>query len=205
MICIERITKAAKNPRMENTVDSVSGFSSSSSSSATVRNCKAWLGATPGGCKGDVGGASCTVALGSEITPVGAPTVFNGIVGAGAGRTVGAPVVFKGIVGAGAGRAVGAPTVFKGIVGAGAARAVGAPTTFNGIVGAEEAVPNEGAVGEADATGVAAAGGGKGTARGASAAFSVTRTVSFFKGTLDVCLVGSDGWFSGSVMEMGLR
>jgi len=195
MICIERITSAAKNPRIENTVDKVSGFSSSSSSSASVRNCAAWLGATPGGCKGDVGGASCTVAFGNEITPVGAPTVFSGIVGAGAGRAVGAPAVFRGIVGAGAGRAVGAPTALKGIVGAGPGRAVGAG-------GAKPVGATVGAVGT---TGAAAIGGGNGTARGASAAFNVTRTVSFFKGTLDVCLDGSGCWFSGSVMEMGLR
>ena len=39
-----------------------------------------------------------------------------------------------------------------------------------------------------------------GTAGGASAAFRVTLTVSFFRGTLDVCLDGA-GWFSFSLMR----
>jgi len=40
-----------------------------------------------------------------------------------------------------------------------------------------------------------------GTAGGESAAFKVTRTVSFFRGTLDVCLDGAGGWFSFSLMR----
>ena len=49
-----------------------------------------------------------------------------------------------------------------------------------------------------------------GTAGGASAALRVTRTVSFFKGTLEVCLLrgtldvcldGDGGWFSLSLMR----
>ncbi len=40
-----------------------------------------------------------------------------------------------------------------------------------------------------------------GTAGGASAAFKVTRTVSFLRGTLEVCLDGNCGWFSFSLMS----
>jgi hypothetical protein len=43
----------------------------------------------------------------------------------------------------------------------------------------------------------------EGTAGGASAAFNVTRTVSFLSGTLDVCLDGAGGWFSFSLMRAG--
>ncbi len=51
----------------------------------------------------------------------------------------------------------------------------------------------------------------EGTAGGASAALRVTRTVSFFKGTLEVCLLkgtlevcldGDGGWFSLSLMRL---
>ena len=75
----------------------------------------------------------------------------------------------------------GAPAVRRGMVGAGA--------------GGRGAPP--GAVGTGGADGIGGFTGGaigtvaEGTAGGASAAFKVTRTVSFFKGTLDVCLVGT--------------
>jgi hypothetical protein len=40
----------------------------------------------------------------------------------------------------------------------------------------------------------------EGTAGGASAAFKVTRTVSFLSGTLDVCLVGAGDGLSFSLI-----
>ena len=87
--------------------------------------------------------------------------------------------VLRGIVGAGAG-AFGGPTVAAGAVGVGglvAAGGFGGPTVGLGAAGAGGAP-----VGEAD---------------GASAAFRVTRTVSFFRGTLEVCF---EGGFSLSLM-----
>ena len=77
---------------------------------------------------------------------------------------------------------VGAPAGRSGMVGAGAGR--GAPGTV--AVG--------GIVGDGGRTGALGADG----AAGASAAFKVTRTVSFFSGTLDVCF---DGGFSFSLMR----
>jgi len=65
-----------------------------------------------------------------------------------------------------------------------------------------------GAVGVGGAPGTGGRAGGAigmvadGTAGGASAAFKVTRTVSFLRGTLDVCLDGMGGWFSFSVMRV---
>lgn len=100
------------------------------------------------------------------------------MVGAGAGvfaaGAVGAP---DGGTGAGA-AAVGATGGVAGVGGAGGAGGLGAPATggVGGLTGA-------------DGGGVA----GKvadGTAGGESAALRVTRTVSFFRGTLDVCLEG---------------
>ena len=104
--------------------------------------------------------------------PMGAAEVASRIVGAG-DAAEGAPAVRRGMVGAGAvGR--GAPA---GAVG------VGGPPGTGGLTG--------GAIGTV----------AEGTAGGASAAFKVTRTVSFFRGTLDVCLDGDGGWFSLSLMR----
>ena len=127
----------------------------------------------------------------------------NGIVGAG---VVGvAPAVRNGIVGAGV---VGvAPAVRNGIVGAGV---VG--VARNGIVGAG-VVGRGGAVARAVGVGGAPlgiggrAGGAKdtvadGTAGGASAALRVTRIVSFFRGTLDVCLDAATGTLSLKVTRI---
>lgn len=86
---------------------------------------------------------------------------------------VGAPAVRRGMVGAGEGGR-GAP---PGTV------AVGGPPGIGGLTG--------GAIGTV----------ADGTAGGASAAFKVTRTVSFLRGTLDVCLDGAGGWFSFSLMR----
>lgn len=67
-------------------------------------------------------------------------------------------------------------------------------------------VGDGGAVGTGGLTGGAIGTVADGTAGGASAAFKVTRTVSFFKGTLDVCLDGAGGRFSFSLMRsQGLR
>jgi hypothetical protein len=76
------------------------------------------------------------------------------------------------------------------MVGAGAG---GAPTW---AVGGRGTAGAGGGVAGAEAT----AGGGAIGAAGASAAFRVTRTVSFFNGTLDVCLDGVGGRFSESLM-----
>lgn len=137
---------------------------------------------------------------------VGAPGERSGIVGAPepiGGR--GAP----GAVGAPGGRsgAVGAPEARRGIVGAGAGARGGPPTV--GAVGGGGGPPRvavggrtTGAAPGEVGVGAATTGAGGPAAGGASAAFKVTRTVSFFRGTLDVCLDGA-GWFSFSLMRAG--
>ena len=118
---------------------------------------------------------------------VGAPVapVLSLMVGAGAGRAVGGPAVLRGIVGAGAGgaaataggRGAGAVAVGAGMLGAGTVATgggVGALTVGVGGLGITGA--------DGGATGAGAT--------GASLALSVTRTVSFFKGMLEVCLEG---------------
>jgi hypothetical protein len=111
------------------------------------------------------------------------------VIGAVRSGTVGAPVapVLSLMVGAGAGRAVGGPAVLRGIVGAGAggALAVGAGTVATGG-GVGALTVGVGGFGITGADGGATGAG----ATGASLAFSVTRTVSFFKGMLEVCLEG---------------
>lgn len=154
---------------------------------------------------GAVGGCSWTVALGkvgvvpgrlgdpgglSAPVPIGAAEVASLMVGAGA-PAVGGPAVRRGIVGAGAPLAVGGPAVRRGMVGAGAGGR-GAP---DGAVGVGGPPGTGGRTGGASGT-VA-----EGTAGGASAAFNVTRTVSFLRGTLDVCLEGLGDWFSLSLMR----
>lgn len=170
------------------------------SSSSTIWSDGAKAGeVTP---RGAVGGWSLTVAFGSVGAPPGGLSGTVGlagfigaddarrIVGAGA---VDAPAGRSGIVGAGA---VDAPAGRSGIVGAGA---VDAPAGRSGIVGA-----GTGGRGAPPGTG-GRIGGASGTVEdgtaGASAAFKVTRTVSFFSGTLDVCLDGVGGWFSFSLMR----
>lgn len=81
----------------------------------------------------------------------------------------------------------------KGIVGAGA---VGRGGAIDGAVGVGGAPPGMGG-----RTGGAIGTVADGTAGGASAAFKVTRTVSFFKGTLDVCLDGEGGKLSFSLIR----
>ena len=98
----------------------------------------------------------------------------------------GAPDAARRIVGAG--DMAGAPAVRRGMVGAGGR-------------GAPPAVGVGGAVGTGGLTGGAMGTVADGTAGGASAAFKVIRTVSFFRGTLDVCLDGAGGWFSLSLMR----
>ena len=123
---------------------------------------------------------------------MGAAEVASLMVGAGA-PAVGAPAGRSGIVGAGAPGAVGAPAVRRGMVGAGA----------GGRGAAEGAVAVGGPPGIGGRTGGASGTVAEGTAGGASAAFRVTRTVSFFRGTLDVCLDGLGDWFSLSLMRAG--
>lgn len=80
----------------------------------------------------------------------------------------------------GAGDMVGGPAVRSGMVGAGAGGRGGPPEV-------------DGAPGTGGLTGGAIGTVAEGTAGGASAAFNVTRTVSFLSGTLDVCFVrGTD-------------
>lgn len=203
--------QAARNPKIESTVVMVLEPASSSSSAWKVALCVEETGPELRGC---VGGCNCTVAFGSPTVAPGsggvrglvavagatkglvagarpgiAPAVFNGIVGAGAPG----PPVLSLIVGAAVGRAMG-PAVFRGIVGAGAGGApvaVGTggrgmpPTVGVGGLGTTGAV--EGATGTVGgATGVIDAEGEAGT----SLAFSVTRTVSFLRGMLEVCFDG---------------
>ena len=118
---------------------------------------------------------------------LGAPPGLNALVPA----PIGAAEVASLIVGAGD-AADGAPDVRRGMVGAGAAVGRGA---------AEGAVAAGGPPGTGGRTGGAEGTVAEGTAGGASAAFKVTRTVSFFRGTLDVCLDGDGGWFSFSLMR----
>jgi len=131
---------------------------------------------------GAVGGWSCTVAFGSVGAVPGGLAAVVGEAG-----VSGAVEVASLMVGAGlAGAATGA---FKGTVGA----VVG--------VGGWGAPPGTGG----------RTGGASGTLAvgtcGASAALSVTRTVSFLSGTLEVCLEGVGGWFSLSLIArwFGLR
>lgn len=100
----------------------------------------------------------------------------------------------------GAGDIAGAPAVRRGIVGAGAGGRGGPPV---GVGGAPP--PGTGGL-----TGGAIGTVADGTDGGASAAFKVTRTVSFLRGTLDVCLLrgmlpvcldGAGGWLSFSLMR----
>lgn len=130
-----------------------------------------------------MGGWSCTVALGKVGVLAGAPGGLSGEVGD-AGLS-GAAEVASLMVGAGA---VAAAAGRSGTVGA-ADGGRGAPAGTGGRTGG--------------ASGTVA----DGTA-GASAALRVTRTVSFLRGTLEVCLDGVGGWFSFSLMRargLGLR
>lgn len=143
----------------------------------------------------------------------GRATVFAGegapgarpVIGAVRRGTVGAPVapVLSLMVGAGAGRAVGGPAVLRGMVGAGAGgaeataggRGAGALAVGAGMLGAGTVATGGGVgaltvgVGGLGITGADGGATGAG-ATGASLALSVTRTVSFFKGMLEVCLEG---------------
>jgi len=156
---------AAANPTPERILASPSPSSSSSSSSACA---DVWDGEENEVPSGAVGVWSCTVAFGRAIVGgAPAPPGLMAPVGAevanrivGAGDMAGAPAVRRGIVGAGAGGRGGPP------VGVG-----GAPPGTGGLTG--------GAMGTV----------ADGTDGGASAAFKVTRTVSFLRGTLDVCLL----------------
>jgi len=134
------------------------------------------------------------VALGNPI--VGAPAVFGRPGLAGSAPGAGEPGL-AGAAGLPASRTVGAglpagggPAARTGIAGAGIGRPgtvgavmIGGPPGIGGLTG--------GAMGTV----------AEGTEGGASAAFRVTRTVSFFKGTLDVCLEGAGGRFSLSLMR----
>jgi len=137
------------------------------------------------------------VALGKPT--VGAPAALGSPGVVGAPGLAGAPgEVARRIVGAGL-PAGGGPAVRRGIVGAGAGGRVGVGgAALSGTVGAEitGGPPGIGGLTGADMGTVA-----EGTAGGASAALSVTRTVSFFNGTLDVCLEGSGSWFSLSLIR----
>lgn len=153
-----------------------------------------WVAAAVAGENGFVGGLSATVAFGREM--VGVPPPGSGVfavLSAMVGAPIGALEVTSLIVGAGGGdlgmEMVGAPTA--------GADAVGGPEVAGfGALGAEGGV---GAFAVAVGGSVA-----DGMAGGASAALSVTRTVSFFKGTLEVCLEGVLFSLSFSLMRFGL-
>ena len=146
---------------------------------------------------------------------VGAPTGALVVASLMVGAPTGALVVASLMVGAPAVGGLEPPAVRNGMVGAGAGAlgAVGAPDGAGmvavGIVGGEAGAEGglRATVGVGGLTAGGAAGGGvvgsvaEGTAGGASAAFKVTRTVSFFKGTLEVCLEGF--FFSLSLMRSG--
>ena len=162
-------------------------LASSSSSSSTLR-VAVWDAVGNEVPSGWVGGWSWTVALGRVGLPpgrLGAPAGLRAPV------PIGAAEVARRMVGAGE-AAVGAPAVRRGIVGAGA----DGRGAIEAAVGVGGAPPGTGG-----RTGGAIGTVADGTAGGASAALRVTRTVSFFRGTLDVCLDGSGGWFSFSLMR----
>lgn len=142
------------------------------------------------GLKGLVGGVSWTVAFGKLAAgappPSGVFAVLRGIVGA----PIGAEEVANLMVGAPA--AVGGPAVRRGMVGAGAGGF--------GAVGATGAEAVGGIGGLTGAVGADAGTVAEGTAGGASAALRVTLTVSFFKGTLEVCFDGAGFSFSFSLI-----
>lgn len=191
-----------------------------SSSASSAESVGLFVAAVAVGESGLVGGARATVALGrptvagpAGLSPPGsgAFAVLSAIVGAPTGALVvanlivgapvagGAPAVLRGMVGAGAG-ALGAPVaglVAEGGAGAvgglGAEGGLGAPAGAGGLGG-----PATGADGGLGAVGGLAGRLADGTAGGASAALSVTLTVSFFNGTLEVCLDG--GLFSFSLI-----
>ncbi len=102
----------------------------------------------------------------------------------------GVPAEAKRIVGAGA-MEDGEPAGRRGMVGAGAGGRGTLPLGVGAI----------GAVGTGGRTGGAMPRVAEGMAGGASAAFRVTRMVSFLSGTLDVCLDGAGDWFSFSLMR----
>jgi len=185
---------------------------SSSSSEIGVVN---WVGRFEPVTMGLVGGANCTVAVGSATDFVGKGADTKGLVAGVAAPGRGAEVL-RGMVGAGVGAPLGAPG-FSLIVGAGAGR--GAPgAVLRGMVGAGVgAPPGAVAVGRVGAGTVAAGGlimltvgvggltttggatGADGGATGASLAFNVTRTVSAFDGTP---VGASDGVFWSSLMGL---
>lgn len=219
-----RTTRAATRPTPARILEKVPAPLSSSETSSERVGC--WVAAVEVGVSGLVGGARATVAFGKPMVAGpdapgrGVFAVFRAMVGAPTGALVvaslmvGAPTVggfaavLRGMVGAGA----GAPAVgglgaegTGGLAAEGAVGAMGAPAV--GGLGAP--AMGAGAVGAfgGPATGAAAVGGltgagverfAEGTAGGASAALSVTRTVSFFNGTLEVCLEA--GLFSFSLM-----
>ncbi len=159
---------------------------------------------------GRVGGWSWTVAFGRPTVAAGCkptvgvnalPPVLNAMVGAPAGRALvvkAPPPVFSAMVGAPTGMLV----VARRIVGAGAG--LGEPGGRKGTV--DEPVGGFGGPlatgGMGGFTGAAKGTVADGTAGGASAALSVTRTVSFFNGTLDVCFDGGVGWLSFSLIRL---
>lgn len=134
---------------------------------------------------GALGGESWTVAFGRETVLPSAEAPGRAVRAAG----VVAGPVFSGMVGAGFGTPA-AGAVLRGMVAAGAGR--GAPPTAGavGAGGAVRTVGAGGAVGVGGRTAGAVDAPAPGEAGGASAAFRVTRTVSFFSGMLEVCFDG---------------
>ena len=181
------------------------------------------LVAAPDGARGIVGapvamrgGLGATVAVGGFGAPaVAVPAVLRGMVGAGAGAFggVGGPAtgaVVAAVMGRGALLVRGAIAGIGGLVGAdagietvGAAVTIGAVATdVSGGTSACTGITGLGVAAGTNLRGAFGSVGGKeaeGTAGGASEALSVTLTVSFFKGTLEVCSEG--GVFSLMLMR----
>ena len=163
----------------------------------------------------------CVPAVGVERGLVAAPRGVSGLVAArtvDASGIVGAPVANGALAGAPTGGARGmvgvrGAEVLRGIAGAGAVLAVttsGGVSAKNGTgaglaIGGTMACTGTSGLGVGvgtNRTGELAFAGGReaaGTAGGASDALSVTRTVSFFKGTLEVILEA--GSLSFSLMQ----
>lgn len=175
---------------------------------------KSGLVADPMGVRGFV--PALTV---GESGMVGAPVAIGGLTGAaavGARGIVGMPVAATvGLMGVAVGAIPVGPAVLSGIVGAGAGvGGFGGPAT-GAVMAGMAGAPAGGAIAWTGTSGLGAAAaeslmgsfgsvggrGAKGIAGGASAALRVTRTVSFFKGTLEVILEA--GILSFSLMRGG--
>ncbi len=205
--CRARTTMAAKRPVPARMFTNVCAPVSSTFSSRETVSC--WVAI------GLVGDFSCAVILGrtgavgvAAIPGRGLVAALRAMVGLPKGVLfVASFVVLLG--------EIGALAVLKAIVGVGAGFG-GAPAVLNAMVGIGFGANGEPVI-AGGATGIAA----EGTAGGASDALIVTRTVSFFNGTLEVCFdgrllprsaelfgllfEGRIGWDSDSLILVGFK